>query len=197
MRLFTSLLNLLKVELQQDYEVGDWSVHKRVQHRHVDVEISTGKNKWLALNDDLREDYLNLNNKKNARVKKWFNETDSKPSLPHRTPTSALWLMLSKASCEYAKLKRVVQSEMALFVDSVLRHKENMPRADSRTHCTFSISWKIVKLFIVSMKKVQNALRVKNRKIVPAKKSELMASIEFKILNVRQKVENHFASLIF
>lgn len=119
---------------------------------------------------------------------------------PYRTPTSALWLMLSKASCEYAELKRVVQSEMALFVDSVERHKANMPRADSSTHCTFSISWKIVKLFIVSMKKVQNALRVKNRKIVPAKKSKLIFinGVDWvKMLNARQKVENHFASLIF
>lgn len=77
--------------------------------------------------------------------------------------------MLSMASCEYIEFKRVAQSEIALFVDSVDEHKEKMPNADSSTQCAFSISWKIVKVFIASRKKVQNAFNVKNKKIVPEK----------------------------
>lgn len=37
---------------------------------------------------------------------------------------------------------------------------------DNNSHSIFSISWKMVKLFIASMKKVQNELSVKLRKIV-------------------------------
>lgn len=78
--------------------------------------------------------------------------------------------MLSKASYEYVEFRRVAQSVMALFVDWVDEHKEKMPNADSNTQCAFSISWKIVKVFIVSIKNVQNAFNVKNKKIVPGKK---------------------------
>lgn len=90
--------------------------------------------------------------------------------------------MLSKASCEYIELKRVAQSMMALFVVSVKRHRERMPNADNSTQCTFSIRWKIVKPFIESMKKVQNAFNVKKRKIIPERRKRvcclLLVSLE-------------------
>jgi hypothetical protein len=41
---------------------------------------------------------------------------------------------------------------------------------DNNSHSIFSISWKMVKLFIASMKKVQNELSVKLRKIVAMKR---------------------------
>jgi hypothetical protein len=58
--------------------------------------------------------------------------------------------MLSQASCEYIVFKRVAQSVIALFVVSVEMHKEKIPNADRNIQFAFSISWKIVKLFIVS-----------------------------------------------
>lgn len=76
--------------------------------------------------------------------------------------------MFSKASCEYIVFSTVAQSVIALFVDSVEAHKEKTANADNNTKCSFSISWKIVKLFTTSMKKMQNALSVKDKKIVPA-----------------------------
>lgn len=76
--------------------------------------------------------------------------------------------MLAKASGANVEFKSVAQSLIALFADSVDEHSENTPNAASNTQCTFSIRWKIVKLFVASMKNVQNAFSVKNRKIVPA-----------------------------
>lgn len=85
--------------------------------------------------------------------------------------TSILWLML-KASYESVELKRDVQSLIALFVESVEKHKEKTPNAESNTQCAFSISWKIVKLFSASRKKVQNAFSEKYKKRIPAKKRD-------------------------
>lgn len=112
--------------------------------------------------------------KKEARVKIWFiekiSEGENESIEDSVKRTSTWWLMFSPASCEYIEFKRVAQSVIALFVDSVDEHKEKIPNAESSTQCAFSISWKIVKVFTASRKKVQNAFNVKNRKNVPEKK---------------------------
>lgn len=93
-----------------------------------------------------------------------------------------------KASCENVEFKRVAQSVIALFVDSVREHKEKTPKADSNSDIqrAFSISWKIVKLFIDRMKKEQNAFNVNNRKKVPGKKRHLLIALLL-ISNCRHK----------
>lgn len=163
-----------------------------MQHFHIDVKISTGENERLTLNDDLCENdfYLLKSNDKKKYIKEengWVWKNDSlyvddereERKSSHWNHTSTLWLMFSKASCEYIVLKRVAPSLIALFVDSVDEHKEKTPNADNNTQCAFSISWKIVKVFSASMKKQQNAFNVKNRKIVPVIKTEYKKEWEF------------------
>lgn len=101
--------------------------------------------------------------------------------------------MLSTPSCENIAFKSVAQSLIALFVDSVEQHNEKMPNADNSTQCAFSISWKIVKVFSVNMKKVQNAFKVKQTKIVPAtgRKNVLMAQLWNPLPLLRLKRNEH------
>lgn len=89
--------------------------------------------------------------------------------------------MLAKASGANVEFSKAPQSLIALLVDSVDEHSANTLSAASNTQCTFSIRWKIVKLFVASMKNVPNAFSVKNRKITPAiahKFSQLAAAVD-------------------
>lgn len=61
---------------------------------------------------------------------------------------------------------------MALYEASVVEHKVKIASNDNNSHSIFSISWKMVKLFMATMKKVQNELSVKLRKIVAMKREK-------------------------
>jgi hypothetical protein len=74
--------------------------------------------------------------------------------------------MSSATSCEKWKQRSIEHSLMALYSDSVVKQTANIAVVDNNSHSNFSISWKIVKLFTDSMKKMLNEFNVKFRKIV-------------------------------
>lgn len=66
-------LTLFKLELQQNHQIRNWSVHEWMKRFHVDIEISTGEYKRLVLNDDLCKDDFNLV-QMTSKGWKWFIE---------------------------------------------------------------------------------------------------------------------------
>lgn len=88
---------------------------------------------------------------------------------------------------------------MALDVASVEQHKVKIASDDNNSHSAFSIKWKIVKLFVASMKNAQNEFSVKLRKIVAEmNRNEMLLCI---ILHIRLSEINlslnyyHFTSV--